>query len=169
MIKIINENKTQKNEEILYIEWVPAGRFIKVLVLFVCLLIISIGIIITAFKPKELTFIGIIFGAVSLFIFLLYWNFRGLKITLTKNQLEVEYGIFNHKKIPLNKISKCDITKANFRTYGGVGIRFGLDGSWAYNTDFGEAVKLIFQKGRPFVFSTRNPQKICNLINELSN
>jgi len=53
--------------------------------------------------------------------------------------------------------------------YGGVGIRFRLDGSWTYNTDFGEAVKITFQSGRPFVFSTRNPQKICNLINDLSN
>lgn len=168
MIKIINENNTQKNEEILYMEWVPAGRFVKVVVISVCLLIISIGIIITAFKPKELTFLGIIFGIVSLFIFLIYWNFRGLKITLTKNQLEVDYGIFNHKRISLQKISVCEITKANFRKYWGIGIRLGLDGSWAYTTDFGEAVKLIFQEGRPFVFSTRNPQKICNLIQELS-
>jgi len=99
----------------------------------------------------------------------MYWNFRGLKITLTNNQLEVAYGIFNHKRINLNNITSCDITKAHFRTYGGVGIRFGLDGSWAYNTDFGEVVKLTFQSGRPFVFSTRNPQKIYNLINELSN
>jgi len=169
VIKIINENNTQKNEEILYIEWVPAGRLVKALMIFVCLLIISIGIIITAFKPKELTFLGITFGVVSLFIFLLYWNFRGLKITLTKNQLEVDYGVFNHKRIPLQKISGCEITKANFRKYWGIGIRLGLDGSWAYTTDFGEAVKLIFQEGRPFVFSTRNPQKICNLIQELSN
>ncbi|MBA7714340.1 hypothetical protein ES703_123360 [subsurface metagenome] len=169
MIKKINENKIQKNDEIVYVEWVPAGRFIKGVVVFACVLIISIGITITAFKPKELAFIGIILGAVSLFIFLMYWNYRGLKITLTKNQLEVAYGIFNHKKIPLNNISGCDITKAYFRTYWGVGIRFGLDGSWAYNTDFGEAVKLTFQSGRPFVFSTRNPQEICNLINELSN
>jgi len=99
----------------------------------------------------------------------MYWNYRGLKITLTKNQLEIAYGIFNRKKIQLNNITSCDITKANFRKYGGVGIRLGLDGSWAYTTDFGEAVKLTFQSGRPFVFSTRNPQKICNLINELSN
>jgi len=168
VIKIINENNIQKNEELLYKEWIPVGKFVKVLVLFVCLLLISIGIIITAFKPEELAFFGIIFGVVSLIIFLMYWNYRGLKITLTKNQLDVEYGIFNHKRIPLQKITSCDITKANFRTYGGVGIRLGLDGSWAYNTDFGEAVKLIFQQGRPFVFSTRNPQKICSLINELA-
>ena len=169
MIKIIKENNIQKNDEILFAEWVPAGKFIKVLVLFVCLLIFSIGIIITAFIPKELTFLAIICGVVSLFIFLIYWNYRGLKITLTKNQLDVEYGIFNHKKIPIKKITICEITKANFRNYWGVGIRLGVDGSWAYNTDFGEAVKITFQDGRPFVFSTRNSQEICNLINKLSN
>jgi len=165
----MNKDNIQKNEELLYTEWVPAGRVVKIVMLSFFLLIITIGIIITAFIPKELMFIGIIFGAVSLFILLLYWNFRGLRITLTRHQLEVEYGIFNHKKILLEKISRCETTKANFRKYGGIGIRLGLDGSWAYTTDFGEAVKLIFQKGRPFVFSTRNPQKICNLIDELSN
>ena len=169
MIKIIIENNIQKNEELLYKEWIPVGKFVKGLVLFVFLLFISIGIIITAFIPKELAFLGIILGVVSLFILLLYWNYRGLKITLTKNQLEVVYGIFNHKKILLNKITRCDITKAKFRIYWGVGIRLGTDGSWAYNTDFGKAVKLTFQDGRPFVFSTRNPQEICNLINKLSN
>ena len=169
MIKIIKENNIQKNDEILYAEWVPAGKFLKILVLFVCLLIFSIGIIITAFKPQEFAFLSVTFGVVSLFIFLIYWNYRRLKITLTKNQLDVEYGIFNHKKIPIKKITRCEITKANFRKYYGVGIRFGLDGSLVYNTDFGEAVKLTFQDGRPFVFSTRNPQEICNLINKLSN
>ncbi len=169
MIKIINENIIQKNEELLYKEWIPVGKLIKGLVLFVCLLNISSGIIITAFKPQELAFLSIILGVVSLFIFLIYWNYRRLKIILTKNQLDVEYGIFNHKKIPIKKITRCEITKANFRKYWGVGIRFGLDGSLVYNTDFGEAVKLTFQDGRPFVFSTRNPQEICNLINKLSN
>ena len=60
------------------------------------------------------------------------------------------------------------MTKADFRTYGGVGIRFGTDGSRAYNTDFGEAVKLTLHHCRAFVFSTKNPQKICNLINEFT-
>ena len=169
MIKKIKKIKIQKNDEILYVEWVSVGRFVKVVVLFVCLLIISIGIIISAFNPKELAFLGIIIGGVSIIIFLLYWNYRELKITLTSNQLEVVYGIFNHKNIPLNTITSCDMTKADFRTYGGVGIRFGLDGSSAYNTDFGEAVKLTFQSGRPFVFSTKNSEQICNLIHGLSN
>ncbi len=169
MIHIIKENNIQKNDEIVYIEWVPAGKFVKTVILFAFLLIISLGIIIPIISPEELWFVGIIFGVVSLLIFLFYWNYRGLKIDLTSNQLKVSYGIFNHKRIPLTKLTGCDITKAHFKTYGGVGIRLGLDGSWAYNTDFGEAVKLNFQSGRPFLFSTRNPQKICNLIRELSN
>ena len=118
MIKIIKENNTQKNDQIVYVEWVPAGRFVKTVIIFVCLLFISLGIIISVFRPRELAFIGIIFGAVSLLIFILYWNYRGLQITLTNNQLEVAYGIFNHKRIPLKAITSCDITKAYFRTYG---------------------------------------------------
>ena len=169
MIRIDKENKLQNNNEKVYTEWVPLGKFVKVLILFVCLLILSLSIIISAFIHRELVFMGIILGVVSLFIILMYLNYRGLKITLTSNKLEVAYGIFNHKEILLKKITRCDITKAYFSTYGGVGIRLGSDGSWAYNTDFGEAVKLTFQNGRPFVFSTKNPQKICNLIHELSN
>ncbi len=101
---------------------IESCTFVKCVVLFVCILIASLGIIITAFIPKELAFMGIILGAVSLFIFLMYWNFGGLTITLTSNQLEIAYGIFNCKKIPLHKITNCDITKAYFRIYGGVGI-----------------------------------------------
>lgn len=169
MVKIINEIHAQRKDEILYEEWVPAGKFVKITVFFVCMLIISLGIITTAYITIELVFIGIIIGAVSLFIFLMYWNFRGLKIILTNKQLKVTYGIFNHKRFPLNRITSCNITKASFRIYGGVGIRFGLNGSWAYNTDFGEAVRLSFQSRRPFVFSTKNPQKVCKLIHELLN
>lgn len=168
MVNVIKENNSQKNDEIIYTEWVPAGKFVKAVILFALILIISLGIIFSIIRSEELWFLGIIFGVVSLLIFLFYWNYRGLRINLTNHQLEVSYGIFNHKKIPLTKITSCDITKASFKTYGGIGIRFGLDGSWVYNTDFGEAVKLSFQHGRPFVFSTRNPQKICNIINKSS-
>lgn len=166
---ITNENKIKETEEIVYKEWVPSGRFIKIIMLALFLLIISIGIIIIAFLPEELVFIGTIFGALSLFIVLLYWNFRGLQIILTKNELEVNYGVFNHKKIQLRDISGCEETKARFKRYGGIGIRLGLDGSWAYTIDFGEAVKIILRKGRSFVFSTRNSKKICKLLNELVN
>jgi hypothetical protein len=166
VIKKINEKNIQINDEILYSEWVPAGIFVKIIASFVSVLMLSLCIVIFVLAYEELAFVSIILGIITLFIFLMYWNYRGLRITLTKNQLDVKYGIFNHKSIPLNVITKCDITKARFKTYGGTGIRLGLDGSSAYNTDFREAIKLTFQHGRAFLFSTRNPQDICNLISE---
>ncbi len=168
MIEKINKNNFQNVKDLLYEEWVPAGLFVKFVMLFVFTLITSLAIVFTTVLPLEVAFVGLILGSVGVLIFLMYWNYRGLKIIVTNTQLEVGYGIFNHKRIPLNNIIGCDITKAHFKTYGGVGIRYGLDGSWAYNTDFGEAVKLTLQHGRPFLFSTRNPQKICDLIYELS-
>ncbi|UCC20876.1 MAG: hypothetical protein JSV62_06245 [Promethearchaeota archaeon] len=167
--RIAKASNIQKIDEILYEEWVQAGSFVKIIILLVCLLIFILGIIISIFMPEELAFLWIISGFVSIFIFLMYWNFRRLKIIITNTQIEVRYGIFNHKRIPLINITNCDITKARFKTYGGLGIRLGLDGSSAYNTDFGEAVKLYFQSGRPFLFSTRNPQRICKLIKEKMN
>ena len=167
VLEITKENNLQKNDEILYSEWVPTGKFVKTLVSLVFILIASLGIIFTAYLPIELAYIGLILGGVCIFIFLIFWNYRWLQIILTKNQLEVSYGVLNHKRIPLNQITKFDITKAYFKTYGGVGIRFGMDGSWAYNTDFGDAVKLTLQSGKPFLFSTKSPQKICDLLQEL--
>jgi hypothetical protein len=169
VIRIVNENQSQKNEEILYEEWVPTGRMIKGVILFLFLMIISIGIIVAVITPREFLVLSIVFGVVGLIILFLFWNFRGLRIFITKNLLEVRYGIFNYKKIQLEDILDCEKTKASFKRYGGIGIRLGWDGSIAYNTDFGEAIKLILRNRRPFVFSTRNSIRICSLIQELSN
>ena len=165
----MNENNRQNENEVLYTEWVPVGKFVKIIALCVFVSILSLGIILTALQPIEMSLVGILLGVASLIVYLFYYNYRGLKIFITKRLLGVDYGAFNHKRILLNMIIDCNVVKALFRTFGGVGIRLGLDGSWAYNTDFGDAVKLTLKDKRPFVFSTRNPQKICSLINELSN
>ena len=34
-----------------------------------------------------------------------------------------------------------------------------LDGSWAYTTSFQDAARIRRKRGRPFVFSTSNPEK----------
>ncbi|MHA1491166.1 MAG: hypothetical protein ACTSRI_16150 [Promethearchaeota archaeon] len=159
---------TRNKENLLYSEWVPIGKFVKMIIFLFLVLITFILISISALEPHVMLPLLAILGGTCIFILLVCWNYRGLQITLMKNQIEVNYGIFNHKIIPLKKILSCEITKATFRKYGGVGIRLSFDGSMAYNTDFGEAVKITYQNGRPFVFSTKNPQKICNLINEYS-
>ena len=162
-----NKNTMNKNN-LLYSEGVPIGKFAKITTSFVFLFFIVIAIITSALYPQEMRLLLSIVGGICIFIFFMYWNYSALQITLTKNQIKVGYRIFNYKIIPLRNIISCETTKVSFRKYGGVGIRLGLDGSCAYNTNFGEAVKLISQNRRPFVFSTRNPQIICDLINELA-
>jgi hypothetical protein len=65
----------------------------------------------------------------------------------------------------MDDIISCNLVKASFRRFGGVGVRYGLDGSWAYTTSFGNAVEIVPKKGRTFVFSSNNPGKICQIIN----
>jgi hypothetical protein len=45
-----------------------------------------------------------------------------------------------------------------------MGIRYGGDGSLAYLPRLGDAVKIHFDNGRPFVFSTRNQEEILKII-----
>lgn len=168
VIKMISKNITKNNDNLLYSEWVPIGKFVKTIISSVFVFSIFMVIIISALEPQVMVFLLIVLGGLWIVLLFMYRNYRGLQIILTKNQIEVKYGIFNHKIIPLKKIMSCETTKTTFKTYGGVGIRLGLDDSRAYNTDFGEAVKVTYQNGKPFVFSTKNPQKICNLINELT-
>ena len=85
--------------------------------------------------------------SVAVFFLLLYWNFRGLIIAITKNAINARHGAFNYKEISMEDIVACEIVKTGLRRYGGVGIRLGTDASWAYNTSFGHAVKIGSREG----------------------
>jgi hypothetical protein len=152
----------------IYSEWVPTGLLIKILfsIVIIVLLISSTIMIITGIAFTEPIGIIIIISMIMLFM-LLFWNYRGIKIQINNKELSVRYGFFNQKSIQIGNIISCEIIKASFRRYGGIGVRYGGDGSQAYTTSFGEAVKIIPYKGRPFVFSSHTPQKICKIINQI--
>jgi hypothetical protein len=154
-------------KDILYSEWVPAGVFVKILVSLVSLLglFILLTLITTGFAFQNLFWV-ILPSTLIAFLLLLFWNYRGIHIEVNDKRLLVSYGIFNCKSIPLEDIVSCEPTKASFGRYGGVGIRYGWDSSWGYTAFFGEAVKIIRRKRRPFVFSSYNPKEICNIINQ---
>ena len=155
-------------ERITYHEWVPTGTFVKVTIWTVASLIVFLLLILTVFLHPLNTEGLIGFGASTLtliFILILLLNFRGIKIQLSSEELLVDYGLFNHKSIRMNDVVSCNLVKASFRRFGGVGVRYGLDGSWAYTTSFGNAVEIVPKKGRTFVFSSNNPEKICQLMN----
>jgi hypothetical protein len=159
-------------EQAAYREWVPAGTFLKVTTLAVvsaiAVLLLTIAVFLHPLNTEGL--VG--FGASLLtlgFILVVFLNFRGIRIQLNSKGLTVDYGLFNHKHIRMDDIISCNLVKASFRRFGGVGVRYGLDGSWAYTISFGNAVEIVPKKGRTFVFSSNNPEKICNIINKMKN
>jgi len=157
-------------KDALYVEWVPAGTLIKALVGFfsllsLCILLITIAVGVAVQHP----FLIVVLASPLAFVLFAFWNYRGIQIKVTTNKLSIYYGFFNRKHILIGDIVSCEPTKASFGRYGGIGIRYGTDSSRAYTTSFGNAVKIILRKGRPFVFSSNNPEKICNIISQMKN
>jgi len=154
-------------KSVVYEEWVAAGTLVKALVGFLSLLIMCILLItIVVGVAIQHPFLIIVLSSVVAFDLFLFWNYKGIRIQVSNKKLLINYGIFNRKSIPLEDIISCETIKASFGRYGGIGVRYGIDGSWAYTTSFGNAVKIILRRGRPFVFSSNNPQRICNIINQ---
>jgi energy-coupling factor transporter transmembrane protein EcfT len=153
-------------ENVEYNEWVPAGALVKGLFAIVSLIIVFVTLAVFLFGKKLLfeDIFGVTFAWVILaFLLLMFWNFRGLCIQIKDDKLFLDYGLFNRKSFSLQEISSCKKTKA-FGRYLGVGVRYGIDGSMAYTTSFANAVEVTPKAGRMFVFSTRNPDKICEII-----
>jgi hypothetical protein len=107
----------------------------------------------------------VLLGAEALLI-LVYLVFMRLDISIDPERIEVRFGIIR-KTIPIEEIVSCEPTHANFKVYGGVGIRYGIDGSKAFTTSFGDAVKIRKRRGRSFVFSTNRPFEVLEYINRL--
>ena len=147
-------------------EWVPIGILVRFLMISFSLIIIFItAVLIGLGNLASEDFYGLIVGwGVLAFVLFLFWNYRGLEIEINSNELSVKYGFFNKRSIRLAQIASCKVTKASFGRYGGVGVRYGFDGSTAYTTSFGNAVEIIPKKGSTFVFSSINPEKICKII-----
>jgi hypothetical protein len=155
-------------EQTVYHEWVPTGTFVKVTILAVASAIVVLLVILAAVLHPLNTEALIGFGASILtlmLILIVFRNFKGIKIQLSAEGLTVDYGLFNHRHFEMDDIVSCNLVKASFRRFGGVGVRYGLDGSWAYTTSFGNAVEIVPKQGRSFVFSSNNPEKICQIIN----
>jgi hypothetical protein len=154
-------------ENIEYSEWVPAGALVKGLFVMISVIIVFVSFAVFLFSEGLLIedILGVSFAWVILGILLLvFWNYRGLQIKITNERLSVYYGRFDRKSFLLKDIISCKKTKA-FGRYLGIGVRVGLDGSMAYTTSFASAVEVMPKEGRTFVFSSKDPDKVCEIIN----
>jgi len=155
--------------EVMYSEWVPAGTLVKTLVGFVSSLVLCVLLTVLAVGVAiQIPFLIVALASVLAFVLILFWNYRGIQIQVTNNELSINYGFFNRKHIPISNIVSCKPTKTPLSKYGGAGIRYCFtDRSWAYTTSFGDAVEIIQRKERSFVFSSNNPEKLCSIINRI--
>jgi len=154
-------------DDIVYRERVPIGVLNKVLIAVFSVIVVFgtlLMVLLVDLSVEDLY--GFVFGwGVLAFVLFLFWNYRSIEIKISREELSVNYGVFNKKSIKLKEIVSCQITKASFGRYGGSGVRYGFDGSTAYTTSFGNAVEIVPKKGRNFVFSSKTPEKICEIIN----
>ncbi len=103
------------------------------------------------------------------FLFLSY-NFIRLIIQITPQYLVISYGIIKHK-IALDTIEDIKLNESSFIRYGGWGIHFGRSEGKryiAYTIPGVSNLTLQLNKGRfrKVIFSTKNPDKLINIINE---
>lgn len=162
----LNSRNNETKKEILYIEWIPMSKFIIILFAFVIAVLISTAITTSIYAPTTRVYMLPIYALLCLFFVLIGINYRGIQITLTKNEIKVEFGLLNKKTILIDELVACEVIQATIGKYFGLGARIGLDKSLAFITNFGDAVKLTYDQDKLFVFSSRDSQKICNMLNE---
>lgn len=94
--------------------------------------------------------------------------FARLIIRITYKGISVGFG-FVKKKIPWENIEDCEIDETSAIKYGGAGIRMAkIKGEWVlvYNVIGGSRCVLKLKEGKfkKFVFSTKNPEEVVNVI-----
>ncbi len=101
----------------------------------------------------------------DLFFIVMMLNFRRMTIKIEDGKLVVSFGVIK-KKVKLEDIRKCEVINASLQVYTGMGVRYGGDGSLGFLPRLGEAVKLSFAKGRAFVFSTNEREKLLAVLHQ---
>ncbi|MCK4633563.1 hypothetical protein KAT42_01920, partial [Candidatus Bathyarchaeota archaeon] len=80
-------------KDIVYVEWVPAGTLMKVLVgsfslLILCILLITIAV----GAAVEHLFLVAVLAPVLAFVLFMFWNYRGMQIKVDSKHLLICYG-----------------------------------------------------------------------------
>ncbi len=107
-------------------------------------------------------------GLAALVLPLVWLLFSVLRISVTKGEVYVQYGLFG-PKIAVDDIEHCAAVDYDWMKYGGWGIRFGRDGSVAYNMmgDKGRAVEIRYRKGKrtkKVLVASPDPERLAAAI-----
>jgi hypothetical protein len=92
---------------------------------------------------------AIVASLAPILILLVAWIlFSVLRVSVTRDEVFIQYGLVG-PRIPVRDIERCAAVSYDWKRYGGWGIRYGRDGSVAYNMmgDQGRAVEIVYRKG----------------------
>jgi hypothetical protein len=146
----------------LYFDKIAAPRSFHLLLLLP--LLVVIGSVVASHAPF---FVPLISAIPLLLVWML---FSVLRISVTRKAVHVQYGLFG-PTIPVDAITACEAVDYDFQQYGGWGIRYGRDGSVAYNMmgDGGRAVRIAYTKGgksKTVLLASRDPERLAAAIQE---
>jgi hypothetical protein len=132
--------------------------------LFLLPLVVSAGSALVAHASLLVPLFGVI---PLLFVWIL---FSALRISVTAKEVHVQYGLFG-PRIPVESIESCEACDYDWKQYGGWGIRYGRDGSVAYNMlgDGGRAVRITYKKGKKtktVLIAAKDPERLATAIHQ---
>lgn len=102
-------------------------------------------------------------------LLLIWLLFSTLRISVDLREVHVQYGLFG-PKIPIEAITECEAVDYSWKEFGGWGIRFGRDGTVAYNMlgDQGHAVRITWRQGKKLktvLLSSHDPARLATAVN----
>jgi hypothetical protein len=130
------------------------------------LLVPILVMIVTVFLPggKPTALLGMIPVA------LVWLLFSVLRVSVSEDELFIQYGLFG-PRIPIADVVSCEAVEYDWKKYGGWGIRFGVDGSVAYNMmgDRGRAVRIVYRKGtrtKTVLVASPDPERLALAVQQ---
>ena len=150
-----------QEQEILYAESVSLEPWLKALILVILALYFVLFILMVI---KSNVALSLAMGVLLALVIFLQWNFSRLSFEITEKEVRFGFGIFM-KKYPREMVISCEPYTLKFSNYLGYGIRFGFDGTIAYNTRMGPGVKLTVEgEKRAFVLSINGVERACEIL-----
>lgn len=92
-----------------------------------------------------------------------------LRVVVSTKEVQVQYGLFG-PRIPVEAITKVSVEKYDWTEFGGWGIRYGGDGTWAYSIwkKGVRAVRIEWKKPdgsvRRAVVTSDDPERLAEAI-----
>ena len=148
--------------EILYEERHSFPWWIHVLMLG--LLVLYTLAIVYAVKRGRWSLTEYFISAAVVLLILTYINFFILVFKITGQQVVFGFGVFK-KRMERSLLVSCEPFRLEFANYGGYGIRWGRDGTIAYNARNGPGVRMVFKGSkRPYVVSIDGVGRVCEML-----